>query len=190
MRSSELCAVPRKAASAQLRLYVVPDILDPHLHCPTTTLSPSFTRKHGEMCAARFLWRFSKLRRRRNGGQRQEREIIQPTAKTRALCCGCTSADGSTPRAEPSNDQPSWNAPLVLANVMKVVAADDDGALHLGGADGACAKRAVIGFTSSEPGDVPFQDSSRNTFSALTAQNTAADGHVPRERALLVDVSA
>lgn len=29
------------------------------LHWPTVTWSPSSTRKAGETCAARFLWRFS-----------------------------------------------------------------------------------------------------------------------------------
>jgi len=31
------------------------------LHCPTVTVSPSSTRKAGETCAERFLWRFSYL---------------------------------------------------------------------------------------------------------------------------------
>ncbi|MFS7995874.1 hypothetical protein Hanom_Chr12g01123181 [Helianthus anomalus] len=29
------------------------------LHCPTVTWSPSFTRKHGEMCAGMFECLFS-----------------------------------------------------------------------------------------------------------------------------------
>ena len=34
-------------------------VLDSGLHCPTTTLSPSRTRKHGDRCALRFECRFS-----------------------------------------------------------------------------------------------------------------------------------
>ncbi|KAJ0443068.1 hypothetical protein HanIR_Chr16g0816541 [Helianthus annuus] len=36
-------------------------VLDSDLHCPTVTWSPSFTRKHGEMCAGMFECLFSYL---------------------------------------------------------------------------------------------------------------------------------
>ena len=34
-----------------------------HLHCPMVTVSPSWARKAGEMCAAMLVWRFSYLHR-------------------------------------------------------------------------------------------------------------------------------
>ena len=48
---------------------------------------------------------------------------------------------------------------LIFLNVMEVIAADDDGAVHLGGLD-------------------------------LARENTAADGDIASEGALLIDVSA
>lgn len=56
-----------------------------HLHWPTTTLSPSFTRNAGERCTARFLWRFSKLRGSRGGGRR-----VSPPTQPSIAACGRT----------------------------------------------------------------------------------------------------
>mmetsp|Transcript_6903 Transcript_6903/g.23576 ORF Transcript_6903/g.23576 Transcript_6903/m.23576 type:complete len:315 (-) Transcript_6903:318-1262(-) len=36
-------------------------VLDSGRHCPTRTWSPGLSRKHGEQCAGRVLWRFSYL---------------------------------------------------------------------------------------------------------------------------------